>query len=45
MAYVNLHDPIRGKGILYSVASPSVQQLATEVKKVSISLYGISNMQ
>ncbi|XP_070609759.1 inactive N-acetylated-alpha-linked acidic dipeptidase-like protein 2 [Erythrolamprus reginae] len=33
VAYVNLHDPIRGKGILYSVASPSVQQLATEVTK------------
>ncbi|XP_058043405.1 inactive N-acetylated-alpha-linked acidic dipeptidase-like protein 2 isoform X3 [Ahaetulla prasina] len=33
VAYMNLHDPIRGKGILYSVASPSVQQLATEVTK------------
>ncbi|KAG8136177.1 hypothetical protein E2320_009147, partial [Naja naja] len=31
VAYVNLHDPIRGEGILYSIASPSVQQLATEV--------------
>ncbi|XP_015674827.1 inactive N-acetylated-alpha-linked acidic dipeptidase-like protein 2 [Protobothrops mucrosquamatus] len=33
VAYVNLHDPIRGKGILYSIASPSVQQLATEITK------------
>ncbi|XP_013910779.1 PREDICTED: inactive N-acetylated-alpha-linked acidic dipeptidase-like protein 2, partial [Thamnophis sirtalis] len=33
VAYVNLHDPIRGKGILYSIASPSLQQLATEVTK------------
>ncbi|XP_063162504.1 inactive N-acetylated-alpha-linked acidic dipeptidase-like protein 2 isoform X2 [Candoia aspera] len=33
VAYVSLHDPIRGKGILYSTASPSVQQLATEITK------------
>ncbi|KAK9401320.1 inactive N-acetylated-alpha-linked acidic dipeptidase-like 2 [Crotalus adamanteus] len=33
VAYVNLHDPIRGKGILYSIASPSVQQLAIEISK------------
>uniref|UniRef100_A0A670ZDM1 N-acetylated alpha-linked acidic dipeptidase like 2 n=1 Tax=Pseudonaja textilis TaxID=8673 RepID=A0A670ZDM1_PSETE len=30
VAYVNLHDPIRGEGILYSIASPSVQQLVIE---------------
>lgn len=36
MAYVNLHDPIRGKDILSSIASPSVQQLATEITKVSM---------
>ncbi|KAM3834543.1 inactive N-acetylated-alpha-linked acidic dipeptidase-like protein 2 isoform 3-T6 [Vipera latastei] len=33
VAYVNLHDPIRGKDILSSIASPSVQQLATEITK------------
>ncbi|XP_025021801.1 inactive N-acetylated-alpha-linked acidic dipeptidase-like protein 2 [Python bivittatus] len=33
VAYVSLHDPIKGKGILYSIASPSVQQLATEITK------------
>ncbi|XP_044290560.1 inactive N-acetylated-alpha-linked acidic dipeptidase-like protein 2 [Varanus komodoensis] len=33
VAYVSLHDPVRGKAILQSIASPSLQQLATEVKK------------
>ncbi|XP_042316962.1 inactive N-acetylated-alpha-linked acidic dipeptidase-like protein 2 [Sceloporus undulatus] len=33
VAYVSLHDPVRGKAILHSVASPLLQQLATEVKK------------
>ncbi|XP_061493332.1 inactive N-acetylated-alpha-linked acidic dipeptidase-like protein 2 isoform X2 [Rhineura floridana] len=33
VAYVSLHDPVRGKAILHSIASPSLQQLATEVRK------------
>uniref|UniRef100_A0A8D0EFK7 N-acetylated alpha-linked acidic dipeptidase like 2 n=1 Tax=Salvator merianae TaxID=96440 RepID=A0A8D0EFK7_SALMN len=33
VAYVSLHDPVRGKTILQSVASPSLQQLSTEVRK------------
>ncbi|KAJ6660936.1 hypothetical protein lerEdw1_016956, partial [Lerista edwardsae] len=33
VAYVSLHDPVRGKVILRSIASPSLQQLATEVRK------------
>ncbi|XP_066478364.1 inactive N-acetylated-alpha-linked acidic dipeptidase-like protein 2 [Tiliqua scincoides] len=33
VAYVSLHDPVRGKVILQSIASPSLQQLATEVRK------------
>uniref|UniRef100_A0ABM5G3V3 Inactive N-acetylated-alpha-linked acidic dipeptidase-like protein 2 n=1 Tax=Pogona vitticeps TaxID=103695 RepID=A0ABM5G3V3_9SAUR len=33
VAYVDLHDPVRGKAALYSVASPSLQQLATEIRK------------
>ncbi|XP_039721014.1 inactive N-acetylated-alpha-linked acidic dipeptidase-like protein 2 isoform X3 [Pteropus medius] len=30
VAYVSLHSPIRGNSSLYSVASPSLQQLVTE---------------
>ncbi|XP_053166090.1 inactive N-acetylated-alpha-linked acidic dipeptidase-like protein 2 isoform X3 [Hemicordylus capensis] len=33
VAYVSLHNPIRGKAILQSIASPSLQQLATEIRK------------
>nr|XP_008104220.1 PREDICTED: inactive N-acetylated-alpha-linked acidic dipeptidase-like protein 2 isoform X5 [Anolis carolinensis] len=33
VAYVSLHDPVRGKAVVHSVASPSLQQLVTEVKK------------
>ncbi|XP_062988036.1 inactive N-acetylated-alpha-linked acidic dipeptidase-like protein 2 [Elgaria multicarinata webbii] len=30
VAYMSLHDPVRGKAILQSIASPSLQQLATD---------------
>nr|XP_060623475.1 inactive N-acetylated-alpha-linked acidic dipeptidase-like protein 2 isoform X1 [Anolis sagrei ordinatus] len=33
VAYISLHDPLRGKAVVHSVASPSLQQLATEVRK------------
>ncbi|XP_028587434.2 inactive N-acetylated-alpha-linked acidic dipeptidase-like protein 2 isoform X1 [Podarcis muralis] len=33
VAYVSLHDPVRGKAVLHTIASPSLQQLATEVRK------------
>ncbi|XP_060098515.1 inactive N-acetylated-alpha-linked acidic dipeptidase-like protein 2 [Heteronotia binoei] len=33
VAYMSLHDPIRGNAVLHSIASPSLQQLATEARK------------
>ncbi|XP_077204479.1 inactive N-acetylated-alpha-linked acidic dipeptidase-like protein 2 isoform X2 [Paroedura picta] len=33
VAYVSIHDPIRGSAVLRSIASPSLQQLATEARK------------
>lgn len=33
VAYLSLHNPVRGKAVLRSTASPSLQQLATEVRK------------
>ncbi|XP_054840173.1 inactive N-acetylated-alpha-linked acidic dipeptidase-like protein 2 [Eublepharis macularius] len=33
VAYVSLHNPVRGNAVLHSIASPSLQQLATETRK------------
>nr|XP_033815032.1 inactive N-acetylated-alpha-linked acidic dipeptidase-like protein 2 isoform X2 [Geotrypetes seraphini] len=35
VAYVNLHNPVRGTSVLHPIASPSLQQLATEILNFS----------